>query len=134
MLMVITSPTTMIPATFDFIGGIVGAADSAGDYVGDVREEQERLDLEEQVRADVEADVRRELCAEGITEGSVCAEALTEPPKGDSENSLGTLHPDQLLPDPETVWNTLHDTENHIADELDAADLRPDHNKQEAGQ
>ncbi|MCP4962538.1 MAG: hypothetical protein GY925_25110, partial [Actinomycetia bacterium] len=38
-LMVLTSPTQVIPATMHLLAGIVGAADSAGDHVGDVHEE-----------------------------------------------------------------------------------------------
>lgn len=56
VLMVITSPTEMIPFTKDIVVGIFGAADAAGEGIGSAREDYER----QQLKAELQAELRDE--------------------------------------------------------------------------
>ena len=54
LLMVITSPTEMIPFTRDVVLGIVGAANSAGEGIGNAREDYERQQLRDELTEELQ--------------------------------------------------------------------------------
>ncbi len=113
VLMFITSPTEVAPATLAFIKGIVGAADAAGEGVGQVHDDLERQHLEDQIREEVRVEVEQELLTD----------PTTTPDIGSEEQGSRYLGPADALT-PARVWATLHNAETAVAERLDRRGLR----------
>ncbi|MCP4962289.1 MAG: hypothetical protein GY925_23845 [Actinomycetia bacterium] len=130
VLMVLTSPTQVIPATMDLLAGIVGAANSAGDHVGDVHEEYERTRIAEEVRAEVCA----ELHPDNTNNLETCIGTLTTTDNTNPSDEAGDgvsvegdasryYGPADALPAPGRVWRDLHWANDAAGDTLDGLGL-----------
>ena len=119
VLMLLTSPTEVAPATLAVIKGIVTTADAAGEGVGQVHQDIERHQLEQDIRAELETELRQQPVDNNRqpVEPGIESEPL---PDGEGEGALlditpvegGSryLGPTEGLPDyvgPEQVWQSL---------------------------
>ncbi len=126
VLMVLTSPTQVIPATMDLLAGIVGAADSAGDHVGDVHDEYERTRIAEEVRAEVCAELHAdnpddlEICIGTVTTTDDTNDEVSDGESDKIEGDASRYHgPADALPDPTRVWRDLHRANDAAGDTLE---------------
>lgn len=119
LLMVITSPTEMIPFTKDVVVGIFGAANSAGEHVGEAREEYER----DQLRQEVEAELR-ESGWQAPADGETPTTGEEQPT--DDEDASRYYGPTDALPDSAGVLNNLRTVNRTIGDGLERHGLALD--------
>ena len=108
VLMFITSPTEVGPATVALVKGVVGAADAAGEGVGQVHDDLQREELEDKIRQEM------------IDNGwgpSIQSEPLNEA-QADGEQGAGPL------PAPDRVWQALQSWNSTVEAELADRNLR----------
>jgi hypothetical protein len=110
VLMFLTSPTEVGPATVDLIKGIVGAADAAGEGVGQVHDDLQRQALEDDIRHQVEQELRDE--------------GWTNPDSEPVEQSSSRYHGPAEVLEPERLWARLHAAHDVAEDRLDRLDQR----------
>ena len=92
VLMLITSPTEVAPATLAVIKGIVTTADAAGEGVGQVHQDIERHQLEQDIRAELEAELRQQPADN--SQQPLKPDIESEPlPNGDQEGALPDTTP-----------------------------------------
>jgi hypothetical protein len=107
-LMVITSPTEMIPFTKDIIVGIFGAANTAGEHVGEARDDYERQQLREELETELENS--------GWQPPPTTNEDGNDGDESGDEDASGYDGP---LPHPDQVWDQLRTVNDTVAGQLD---------------
>ena len=91
VLMLLTSPTEVAPATLAVIKGIVTTANAAGEGVGQVHHDIERHQLEQDIRAQLEAELQEQSADNSQPPG---ADIGPDPmPDGDQEGALPDTTP-----------------------------------------
>ena len=114
VLMFITSPTEVGPATVALIKGVVGAANAAGDGVGQAHEDFQRQELEAEIRAELtESGWRPSIQSEPVD-----GDGPVDDAQGDDEQSAGPL------PSPDRVWQALQSWNTTVEGELEERNLR----------